>query len=560
MAYDPSLSNEDRQKELDAKLHQLSLEQQERLAEHRAQEFGMPYVSLVLFPIDPDVLETVPKSMAAKASATMFYKQGRDVRVGVVNPKHEGVAEFIEFVRNETGYDPQVYVISHRSLESSLARYRREKTLEEVPEGEIRIDDEKTKELAKGLHSLEDLGKHITTLQPTEILNSIVVNAVNMGSSDIHIEPKEHDARLRFRIDGVLQDVTNFDRQGWQLILSRVKVLSQMKLNVRDTPQDGSFVLKIGENTYDIRVSVLPGGYGENIVMRILDRKSEVISITDLGMKDRDYKLVQRELKKANGMILVTGPTGSGKTTTLAAFLMTVNEPGLKVVTLEDPIEYRLPGVQQTQVDPDAGLTFAKGLRSILRQDPDIVLVGEMRDKETAETAIHAALTGHLVFSTLHTNDAPGSIPRLVDLGVNPFSMAPALNMIIAQRLVRKVCTQCAQEYAPTTEEKERVLTAMQGVHPDIFQPKMIQGSQVRFVRAQGCEACGQSGYRGRIGIYEIFGVQDKIEELVFKGSNVNEIRDAALEQGMTTLAQDGYLKVISKMTTIDEVERVTQE
>lgn len=560
MVQDPSLSDAERAKELGVKLGALSREQQERLARYRADKLGLPYVSLVLFPIDADILEMVPRSEAEAAGVVLFYKQGKDIRVGAINPEHKEVVDILKRLEERFGIAPQVYVVSHRSVQAALARYRREQEVAAAPQGELSVGTEQASESAQTLLDLQSLGQRITSLPPTEILNAIVVGAVKLGSSDIHIEPKEKEARLRYRIDGVLQDVTAFSRDGWSLILSRVKVLSQLKLNVRERPQDGGFVLKIAEETYDIRLSTLPGMNGENIVMRILSRKSEALRMEDLGMKERDFTVVRRELKRTTGMILVTGPTGSGKTTSLASFLREVNSPDLKIITLEDPIEYRLPGIEQTQVDDDAGYTFSKGLRSILRQDPDMILVGEMRDAETAEVAVHASLTGHLVFSTLHTNNAAGAVPRLVDMGIKPFVLAPAINMIIAQRLVRVVCKECAEKYKPEAALLERIEDAMRGVRPDVFDPKVLRDPKLTFWRAKGCKVCAQTGYKGRVGVFEIFVVEGKMEELVLAGADGMSIQAEALKQGMTTVAQDGWLKVIEGMTTIDEVERVSEE
>lgn len=547
-------------KDLVAKLHVMSTEEEERLARHRAETLNLPYIGLTIFPIDADVLELVPKSAAIAASAVLFYKHGKDIRLGVVNPEAPSVVALANEIKQQFNVEPQTYVISQRSLTSALARYRREQAEIEQPRGEIRVEVDQMNEWQKTISDLKELGARITSLPPTDVLNAIVIGAVHMDASDIHIEPKEKEARLRYRIDGVLQDITAFDRQGWALLLSRVKVLSKLKLNVKDLPQDGSFVLRIAEDTFDMRVSMLPGGDGENIVIRLLNRKSEALQVTELGMKQRDYEVVERELKRSNGMILVTGPTGSGKTTTLASFVREINSPELKVITLEDPIEYRIAGIEQTQVDAEAGYTFAKGLRSILRQDPDVILVGEMRDVETAETAIHASLTGHLVFSTLHTNDAAGAVPRLVDMGLKPLVLAPAINIIIAQRLARVVCPHCAKGYKPEEVLLEKIRQAMHSVRREVFDPTVLHNPKLMFLKPVGCSKCSTTGYKGRKGLFEIFTVQDEIEKLVLAGADTLTIKDAALKQGMTTIAQDGYLKVIEHITTIEEVERVTEE
>ncbi|MDA1168921.1 MAG: GspE/PulE family protein [bacterium] len=560
MVFDPVRSEAEQHKELGARLSTFSQGQEERLAEHKAQELGLPYINLVVFPIDSDVLERVPKQDSLRAQAVLFYKQGGDVRVGVVDPASAAVQEFAKQIEILVGYAPHLYVVSKRSIAAAIARYRREVAESKNLQGELKINQQDADAFSTELKNLEELGLRITTMPPTEILSAIVISAVRLRASDIHIEPKEKQARLRFRIDGVLQDLTSFDREGWALILSRVKVMAKLKLNVRDVPQDGSFVLRIGEETFDMRLSTLPGGNGENIVIRLLDRRSEAVTISALGMKMRDIDIVTEELKRVNGMILITGPTGSGKTTTLASFLREVNNPELKIITLEDPIEYRIAGVEQTQVDADAGYSFAIGLRSILRQDPDMIMVGEMRDVETAETAVHAALTGHLVFSTLHTNDAAGAIPRLIDMGIRPYVLAPALNLVIAQRLVRVVCTSCAQSYQPDKDTLERIKIGMVGVREDIVTPSVLDDPALTFMRAVGCATCGNTGFHGRLGVFEIFAVRDEMKNLVLAGASSKEIQTLAQKDGMTTIAQDAYLKVIAKKTTIEEVERVSQE
>jgi type II secretory ATPase GspE/PulE/Tfp pilus assembly ATPase PilB-like protein len=547
-------------KDLAAKLATMTGEQQERLARRRADELQLPYISLTVFPIDPDTIEGVPKVLAERAQGVLFYRQGRDVRIGAVNPKLPNFAELSAYVAKKYETPPQVYVISQRSLAAAVVRYRRDEQRLDTPSDELRVDAERVSTIEDAIANLQTLGAHITTLSPTELLTTIATGAVKVGASDIHIEPAAEGARLRYRIDGVLQDVTSFARSGWRLLLSRVKVMAKLKLNVKDVPQDGSFVLTIGEHRYDIRVSTLPGDTGENIVMRILDRDAEVVQIADLGMKARDEEIIQRELKKSNGMVLVTGPTGSGKTTSLAAFLHAVNDPKLKIITLENPIEYRIPGIEQTEIDDSAGYTFAKGLRAVLRQDPDIVMVGEIRDEETAATAMHAALTGHLVFSTLHTNNAPDSIVRLVDLKVGVNVLAPAINVIVAQRLVRRVCAECAKLYTPPAPVKEHIAAEMRGLSNKVWQPSVLNDPNIQFVEAVGCAACNKTGYRGRVGIFEVLPLSGAIEELVLSGANGNRIREAAIASGMTTILQDGYLKVIDHVTTIEEVERVTEE
>lgn len=549
----------DEDKTIRDRLESLGFDQQERLAQYRARSLKIPYANLVTQPLNPDDLSLFAQDRYKKALAVLFYKHGRDVRVGAVNPPLPATQTFIQEVERRFGVRPQVYVISQRSLQAVLAKYPPPRILQTVQD-EMHISKETLQEFEQGLSRFQELGTRITTLPPTQVLTAIMAGAIQVRASDIHIEPGEKDAKLRYRIDGVLHDFSSFGREGWQLILSRIKVLTKLKLNVRDLPQDGSFVLFVDSVPYDVRVSTLPGGYGENIVMRILSRTAEVVTVKELGMKKRDFDVVDQVLRKVNGMILVTGPTGSGKTTTLVSFVRQINTPELKIITLEDPIEYRLPGVQQTQVNTRSGYTFAVGLRSILRQDPDVILVGEMRDVETAETAVHASLTGHLVFSTLHTNDASGAIPRLLDLGIKPFVLAPALNMIIAQRLVRMVCPHCHEKYTPDKATLDRIRQAMVGIREDLFDPKVLDKKDLQFVRAKGCTECGLTGYRGRRGVFEIFNVDEPMKQLILAKADSHTIKMAALKQGMTTIAQDAYLKVIDQTTTIDEVERITEE
>jgi type II secretory ATPase GspE/PulE/Tfp pilus assembly ATPase PilB-like protein len=546
-------------RELEDRLHVLQSESEERLSRHRAESLGLPYISLLTYPINPEEIERVPRAVAEVAQAVLFYKQGRDVRVAAVNPKDPAVATLVQELKTKFGVEPQVYVTSARSLQAALARYRVHKDVA-VTADEMQVSLSDTKKYVGAVGKLEELGQRITTLSPSEMLSAIAAGAVAVGASDIHVEPGDTDARLRYRIDGVLHDITTFARDGWKLLLSRIKVLAKLKLNVTELPQDGSFVLRLPSATFDVRVSTLPGGQGENIVMRLLNREMKAVAVTDLGMKPRDFMLLQEELKRDHGMILVTGPTGSGKTTTLAAAIMTINNPEFKIITLEDPIEYRLPGVEQTQIDPAAGYTFARGLRSILRQDPDVILVGEMRDVETAEVAMHAALTGHLVFSTLHTNNAPGTITRLIDMGVKPFIIAPAVNLVIAQRLVRVVCPQCAEDYVPEEAVRRRLIEVLSGTPAAYVDPKQLRSKKLTLKRAKGCSECNQTGYRGRTGVFEVFQVTGKIEELILQGATAGPVREAAQRAGMTTIVQDAYLKVLAQITTTEEVERVTAE
>lgn len=400
----------------------------------------------------------------------------------------------------------------------------------------------------------------------TEVLEIVLGGAINLGASDIHIEPKEKKTKLRIRIDGLLQDVFLIEKEIYQKLVSRIKLVSGLKLNINDRPQDGRFSILIPEDatkaitkTYliEIRTSTLPTEYGETIVLRILNPKS-LIDLEALGLRKDLLRLFNKEIKQPNGMIIVTGPTGSGKTTTLYAFLKKIQSPESKIITIEDPIEYHLKGISQTQVSPAKGYDFANGLRSIMRQDPDVILVGEIRDLETASIALQAALTGHLVFSTLHTNDAAGTITRLQALGEKPVNIAPAINMAVAQRLVRVVCKVCSTSEKVSSSSLKKIKKALKSI-PKTGQDWKIS-SQMKIPKAIGCKECNSTGYRGRTGAYEAFLIDDELEKFILTSPSIAALREKAVKKGMVTMYQDGIIKVIKGITTIEEVERVTGE
>ena len=401
------------------------------------------------------------------------------------------------------------------------------------------------------------------TANVSKLLEVILGGAILLESSDIHIEPEEEKVKLRLRIDGILHDAALFDFKAYKTLLSRIKLLSGIKLNITNRPQDGRFTILITEKSQketviEVRASSLPSEYGESIVLRILNPKN-LIEIESLGLRKDLVEVFKKEIRKPNGMIIVTGPTGSGKTTTLYAILKRINSPEVKIITIEDPVEYHLAGLSQTQVDAKKGYTFASGLKAIVRQDPDVILVGEIRDLETAEIAAQAALTGHLVFSTLHTNDAAGSIARLVDLGVRTVSIAPSINMVVAQRLPRKVCQKCLKLVFPSKEEENKIKDGLKGVRKEIL-PEDFFKSSFKIPRAQGCKECNNTGYRKRIGIYETFLVDDEMERFILKNPSIVDMKELAIRKGMVSMRQDGLIKVLEGITTIEEIERVAGE
>ena len=396
----------------------------------------------------------------------------------------------------------------------------------------------------------------------TQIIEIILAGGIVFDSSDVHIEGQENDAKLRVRLDGVLQDVVTFDKKTYEALVSRVKLLSEMKLNVSNRPQDGRFSIAAGENSVEIRASILPTEYGDSVVMRILNPKS-LIGLEEAGLRKDLYDMFLEQIKRPNGMIIVTGPTGSGKTTTLYAFLKKLQSPEVKIVTIEDPIEYHLEGISQTQVEPDKGYDFISGLRAIVRQDPDVILVGEIRDLETVDIALQAALTGHLVFSTLHTNDAIGAIPRLISLGAKPFNIGPAINMAVAQRLVRRVCEKCAVKESPSEEELAEIKEGLAAATADLAKKGValpeIDGT-LKVARAKGCPHCANTGYRGRVGIYEAFKVDDELQAYVLGTPTIPGIKEIVKRKGMLTLYQDGLIKVAQGITTLEELQRVAEK
>jgi len=441
--------------------------------------------------------------------------------------------------------------------------------------GEVEIAPAQFAKLKKEVSNISELKKKIEeflSASVTELVEIILTGAICLDASDIHIEPEETQSKFRIRIDGVLHDVMNLNPKTYKSILSRIKLLSGLKLNVADRPQDGRFTISVSQSsepeapdseedqgyTIEIRASALPAEYGESIVLRLLNPKS-LIEIEALGLRKDLTEIFKQEIKRPNGMIIVTGPTGSGKTTSLYAVLKRINKPEIKIITIEDPVEYHLAGLSQTQVDPSKGYTFASGLRSIMRQDPDVILVGEIRDLETAEIACQAALTGHLVFSTLHTNDAAGAIARLMDLGVKPISIAPALNMVVAQRLPRKVCKKCAKSVPASPDDLKKIKKGLAGVKKEILPLSAFQ-ARPKIAQAKGCEFCNFTGYKGRIGIFETFLVDDQMEKFILTLPSIVAMKELAIKKGMVQMNQDGLIKVLEGITTLEEIERVAGE
>ncbi len=425
---------------------------------------------------------------------------------------------------------------------------------------EVVISPEKNAEIQKKIKGVSDFKEEIEksfTKNVSELLEIILGGGVHLDVSDIHIESEENQAKIRARIDGILEDVVVIDRGIYENLLSRIKLLSGIKLNIIDRPQDGRFSILTEGLSIEIRTSTLPSEYGESIVLRVLNPKS-LIDLTTLGLREDLLNLFKKEIKKPNGMIIVTGPTGSGKTTTLYAFLKKIQNPEIKIITIEDPIEYHIKGISQTQINPAKGYDFATGLQSIMRQDPDVILVGEIRDLKTCQIALQAALTGHLVFTTLHTNDAAGTIARLTSLGGNLANIGPAINLAIAQRLIRKVCKKCSKLESASSPMLKKIKEGLKGVPRAVKLPNMDSGFKIP--QPKGCKYCNLTGYQGRVGMFEAVLIDDELEKFILKNPSIAAFREEAIKKGMVTMYQDGLIKALEGVTTIEEVERATGE
>ncbi len=544
------------------KLQQLREQEEEDAMRMLSEKYGLQYIDLSVTSIEPDALIIVPEQDAREGQLAVFDKKNKTLLVAAHSPDSDATKTVLAQLA-EKGYTSELYLTSTKSLSFAWERYKDLSYSSGSTKGLLDVGGEDISSFVESVHTIQDVTKYIEeTLKLNRAHRTSRIVEVLLGSglatkaSDIHIEPEEVGVRVRMRLDGVLQDVATLDAETYKLVLSRIKLLSTLKLNVTNEAQDGRFSIHFKEVNIEIRTSILPGNYGESIVMRILNPSSISVDITSLGMSENLYKVVQDAIRKPNGMILTTGPTGSGKTTTLYAFLKSVHTPDVKIITIEDPVEYHLKGIVQTQVDSARDYTFSSGLRAALRQDPDIIMVGEIRDNETAEIAIHAALTGHLVFSTLHTNSASGAFTRLIDVGINPRILGSALNLALAQRLVRTLCEKCKVE-VPLEGEERATVERILGTVFDKEKIASVQKEKVWHPKEGGCEACNGLGYKGRIGIHEGIIMDAAIEDVVETSPSEREIKKAAIPQGILTLPQDAVVKILQGKTTVEEVARV---
>ncbi|OGZ17279.1 MAG: hypothetical protein A2Z78_01510 [Candidatus Nealsonbacteria bacterium RBG_13_36_15] len=530
---------------------------QEELIKLEAYILGIPFINLEKEKVPPEILKIIPEPIARSHNIIAFRKTGQSLEVAMLDPED---LRTIEFIKKKSNLKILPRLTTPESIKSVLSQYQ--KTLE-AEFGEI------IKKETKGIKSIrEEIVKEKTDLQKIaeelpiiRIAETLLKHAILQRASDIHIEPTEKEVIVRYRIDGILRDAMTLPKIVQSGIVARIKVLSNLKLDEHRLPQDGRFKVEAEDYKYSIRVSILPVFNGEKIVMRLLPETSKAFTLEGLGLRGKSLENIQDHLRKPVGMILVTGPTGSGKTTTLYSMLEILNTPDVNIATVEDPIEYQMPRVNQTQVNPKIGLTFASGLRSLVRQDPDILMIGEIRDKETASLAINAALTGHLVLSTIHTNTAAGAIPRLIDMGAEPFLISSTLNVILAQRLVRKLCSEKLRYTLKKTEIKDLEKNCdLNKILEILREEKIIKDKDnwpdIEFYRPKPSKEC-QDGYKGRIGIYEALPVTESIKELIIKRTDADQVQAQAQREGMRTMVEDGFLKAAQGITSIEEVLRV---
>lgn len=522
-------------------LVRLGFVEEEDLVTFLSETLSVPRIELNNYLIDPKIIELVPEALARKHELIPVLKIGSRLICAMTDPWNVFA---LDELRAKTSLTIEPAVATEGEIKKALNEYYGTKgSMEDL----IRSIDREKIDVAEGkeidVKKLQGIVKEPVVIK---LVNMIVMKAIQERASDIHIEPEESELKTRFRVDGMLHEVSSPPKHLQSAIISRIKIMAELNIAERRIPQDGRFSIKMEGKQIDVRVSCVPTIYGENVVLRLLDASSALLSLEDLGFSKDMLLIFEKLIRRPHGIILVTGPTGSGKTTTLYAALNKINTVEKNIITVEDPVEYKLEGIRQIQINTKVDLTFANGLRSILRQDPNIIMVGEMRDRETAEIAIQAALTGHLVFSTLHTNDAPGAMTRMIDMGVEPFLVSSSVIGVLAQRLVRTICPECREKYVPTKEELKDV--------------GIVSSEKMEFQKGKGCAKCMNTGYKGRIGIYELMVPEDKIRNAIISKSSSDEIRKLAVANGMTTLKEDGIQKIKKGLTTVEEVLRVTEE
>lgn len=532
---------DDKKRDLATVLADKDLIKDEQLGEIMAEAMGWTFLNLNKERMDDEVVRLIPELVAKSQGVVAIGRIAEGVRVAMIHPDDLETRHLIE---KRLGEKVIPYYVTRRDLENALDRYR--PSLKDA--------------FSELLEKMQDpaLAREERDQMVVEMLDMLLRYAYQNKASDIHLEPLPNESICRFRIDGILHDVLRLPSGLFDLLLTRIKILARLPTDEHRSAQDGRFQFTVEDETADVRVSIVPVSHGENVVMRVLSSNSRQFSLSDLGLSDADLVKVREAIKKPHGMVLVTGPTGSGKTTTVYAVLKILNTRGVNIATIEDPVEYDIEGVSQIQVNQKTNLTFSKGLRAIVRQDPDIIMVGEIRDEETAGIAVNSAMTGHLVLSTMHANDAATTLPRLLDMGIEPFLLASTVNVAIAQRLVRKICESCRTSYLISSEEKK--LISSEPALSERLRKESKNLSSVRLYRGLGCKVCGQTGYHGRIGIFEVLEITEGVRPLIIDRASSDIIMQTARRNGMTTLLEDGIGKVLNGITTLAEVVRVTRE
>jgi len=532
----------------------------EDLTKFKATVYNLPYENLQEKSIDKDIINIISKEVAENYKIVCFSKDGQKIKVGIIDPDNFKAIEAMDFLAKGNGLEVEYFLVSINSFANAIKKYE---SISEELSSAIESKESEEEELMtvdnKDKIDLEEITKSAPV---AKIVSVIIRHAVEGGASDIHIEPLHSESRVRYRIDGILHTSLVLPRNVHNAIVARVKVMANLKIDETRIPQDGRIRLIINKREIDFRVSILPLVGSEKVVMRILDTTKGAPTLLDLGFQGRQLKVVENNLKKTEGLLLVTGPTGSGKSTTLFSMIDILNKEGVNISTLEDPVEYQIKGVNQSQVKPAIGYTFSTGLRSFLRQDPDVIMVGEIRDEETAELAIHAALTGHVVLSTLHTNSAVGAIPRLLDMRIEPFLLGSTVHTVIAQRLARKICPHCKEEFEIPKNILEEVKTKISDIGEEYIS-KIVKGFNLEkliFYHGKGCPRCGNSGYSGRISVIEVLDINKKLKRLIFDGNRDLSKEQILSTQEFITIKQDGILKVLQGVTTMEEVMRVMKD
>lgn len=534
----------------------IALREKEDETERKGGSIGLPSINLKGFPISPDAIVLIPEERARDLGAVCFLFTGPELRIGAIKPDDPRIKELVFELEERHKTHAELYIISAESLEQGFKLYAALPKIKPIVKG-VQITEDELEKYAAQMTDFASIANVLLRANVTDVLAVIIAAAMKLNSSDVHIEAEETGTAVRFRVDGILQEVTKLEREQWKKMISRIKLIASLKINVNDQAQDGRFTIFQKNKQIDVRTSTIPTAYGESVVMRLLNPDSIALEFDQLGFRPAALKKLTKEIEKPNGMIITTGPTGSGKTTTLYAILKKLNTSDVKIITLEDPVEYKVEGINQSQIDYSKDYTFAKGLRSILRQDPDIVMVGEIRDLETAEIAIQASLTGHLLMSTIHTNDAAGAVPRFMSMGVKPFLLAPAINAIMGQRLLRKLCQDCKKPLTLDAETLAAVKAQLEKI-PDTSGETKVDVEKITWYAPGGCEKCNTTGYKGRVGAYEILIKDPEIEKAILGGTiSEYEMREIAQRQGMVTMTQDGILKASEGLTSIEEVKRI---